>query len=68
TVKCWSERAPAPHAVPRLADAVEIVGSSQHACARRGTGKVSCWGLRALLGDGADSEWTSPLLVLGAAF
>jgi hypothetical protein len=55
TVACWNDslrRRDAVTAVPGIADAVELVGSSVHHCVRRKTGRVVCWGYIGLLGDG----------------
>ena len=52
-----------PQAVPvmvqKVDDATEVVGGDGHACARRRTGAVACWGRndRGQLGAGVDSNW-----------
>ncbi len=45
--------------VPDLLDAVEVVASGTHSCARRRGGQVQCWGLGAL-GNGSESPVSRP--------
>ena len=50
---------PAMADVPGIDDAVEIVGDV-FTCARRRTGRVSCWGPNNFLGDGSRAEHDTP--------
>ena len=69
-VKCWNERereytGGKVNTLSRIADGVQIVGSTVHACARHKSGTVSCWGARQLLGDNHDVHQKSPVVVAG---
>ncbi len=72
SVRCWNERerllgTDAPRQVPGITDAVELTAGTLHACVRHRTGAVSCWGVRAYLGDGADRHRRTPNTVPGLA-
>lgn len=47
-------------------DVVEIASGSVQMCVRDRNGTAGCWGLRSLLGDGADDHQDSPIAVPGA--
>jgi alpha-tubulin suppressor-like RCC1 family protein len=55
--------------VTGLTDAVEIAAGWEHACARRQSGAVVCWGRNSYgqVGDGTDSQRLVPTAVLGVA-
>lgn len=77
TVRCWgviaSGMIPARRSVdavviPGVTDAVEVsMMYSTHACARRASGGVVCWGLndRGQLGDGTTTSRPEPVAVVG---
>jgi hypothetical protein len=70
TVKCWNERereytGGVVKTLSHITDAVQIAGSTVHACARLESGKVDCWGDRSLLGDNSDTHQVVPKVVAG---
>jgi alpha-tubulin suppressor-like RCC1 family protein len=60
-----------PMAVGGITDAVQVMGSAWHTCARRSTGAVACWGRNASgeLGDGtggtSGARSLTPVAVVG---
>jgi alpha-tubulin suppressor-like RCC1 family protein len=82
TVACSPSPGPCPgHLVPTpvvgLSNAVEIGAGSNHTCARRGDGRVACWGLNLApgsldrpfpvgwVGDGTTENRAAPTAVIG---
>ena len=64
---CWLEglrlSGIAPVEVDGLTDAVDLAGGESHACARRASGHVACWGSWEQLGAGLHAEQTTPVEV-----
>ena len=54
-------------AVPLVEDAVELVGGSSHACVRKASGQVTCWGNSDLVGHGGRADSNTPSIVTGVA-
>jgi alpha-tubulin suppressor-like RCC1 family protein len=56
-----------PVIVRELADAVEVAVADDHACARRRSGHVACWGMNhyGQLGDGGRTDRPAPVMVAG---
>ena len=72
TVRCWTMDnigKPAADPAPGLRDVVQIATASDHTCARKKSGAVSCWGENCAgqLGDGTREARKAPVAVLDLA-
>lgn len=72
TVRCWTMDnigKSAADPAPGLRDVVQIATASDHTCARRKSGAVSCWGENCAgqLGDGTREARSAPVAVLDLA-